>query len=75
MAGCPFCINVNATISRLGLDIELRDVRANRELREELIEVRGRATVPVLWIKSPDGEVRWMPESQDIIQYLQHMYG
>lgn len=75
MAGCPFCRNVNATIARLGLDIEMRDVRAYRDLREELIEARGRATVPVLWIQSPDGEVRWMPESQDIIHYLEHMYG
>lgn len=75
MAGCPFCTRVNATIARLGLDIELRDVRSDRGWREELIEARGVATVPVLWIQSPDGEVRWMPESLDIVQYLQQMYG
>lgn len=74
LAGCPFCRRVTAAIARLGLDIELRDVGEQRELREELIEARGRATVPVLWIQSPDGEVRWIPESQDIIHYLEHMY-
>jgi len=75
MAGCPFCRRVDETIARLGLDIELRDVRQARNWREELIEARGRATVPVLWIRSPDGEVRWMPESLDIVHYLEHMYG
>lgn len=75
MAGCPFCTSVNQTIARLGLDIEKRDVRLDRAWREQLIEARGRATVPVLWIRSPDGEVRWMPESMDIIQYLEQMYG
>ena len=75
LAGCPFCRRVTAAIARLGLDIELRDEGEQRELREELIEARGRATVPVLWIQSPDGEVHWMPESRDIIHYLEHMYG
>ena len=75
MAGCPFCRRVDETIARLGLDIEMRDVRQARDRREELIEARGRATVPVLWIRSPDGEVRWMPESLDIVHYLEHMYG
>ncbi len=75
LPSCPFCRRVTEAIAHLGLDIELRDVREHRELREELIEARGRATVPVLWIQSPDGEVRWMPESQDIIHYLEQMYG
>jgi glutaredoxin len=75
LASCPFCRRVTEAIARLGLDIELRDVREHRERREELMDARGRATVPVLWIQSPDGEVRWMPESRDIIHYLEHMYG
>ena len=75
MATCPFCQRVMKVINRLGLDIEMRDVRADSAMREDLIEARGRATVPVLWIKSPDGEVRWMPESRDIIHYLESTYG
>jgi glutaredoxin len=75
MASCPFCRRVMRVIARLGLDVEMRDVFADSTLRDELIQARGRPTVPVLWIKSPDGEVRWMPESSDIIHYLESMYG
>lgn len=74
MATCPFCQRVMKTIDRLGLDVEMRDVLAHSALRDELIQVRGRATVPVLWIQSPDGSVRWMPESRDIIHYLESTY-
>ena len=72
---CPFCQRVMKVIARLGLDVEMRNVIEDSDRRDELIEARGRATVPVLWIKSPEGEVRWMPESLDIIRYLEHMYG
>ena len=72
---CPFCQRVIKAIARLGLDVEMRNVIEDSSRRDELIEARGRATVPVLWIQSPDGEVRWMPESLDIIHYLDHMYG
>ena len=75
MATCPFCQRVMNSISRLGLDVEMRDVSADSALRDELIQARGRATVPVLWIQSPDGSVRWMPESGDIMHYLDSMYG
>ena len=74
MATCPFCQRVMKTIASLGLDVEMRDVVANSHWRDELIQARGRATVPVLWIQSPDGEVRWMPESLDIIQYLERTF-
>ncbi len=74
-ATCPFCQRVMKTIDRLGLDVEMRDVIADRDQRDELVDARSRATVPVLWIQSPDGTVRWMPESRDIIQYLESMYG
>jgi glutaredoxin len=74
-ANCPFCWSVARVIDRLGLQVEMRDIYANRSYRAELVEARGRTTVPVLRIQSPDGAVRWMPESQDIIHYLEHMYG
>lgn len=68
---CPYCAMVRSTIERLGIDIELRDIFENSRYRTELIEARGRATVPVLRITSPDDEERWMSESQDIISYLE----
>ena len=75
MASCIFCHRVMQVIDRLGLDIEMRDVLADRSRRAELLEARGRQTVPVLWIESPDGTIRWIPESQDIIHYLESTYG
>jgi len=72
---CPFCVRVMNVIDRLGLDVDMRHVLKDRARREELVQARGRATVPVLRIESPDGTVRWMPESLDIIHYLENMYG
>ena len=69
--GCPFCSMVRANIDRLGVDVELRDIFENEQYRDELIEARGRATVPVLRINSPDGDARWLPESRDIVRYLE----
>ncbi len=68
---CPFCALVTSTIDRLGLDVELREIFEEPRYREQLLEARGRATVPVLRITSPDGEERWMPESRDIVRYLE----
>lgn len=59
----------------LGLNVELRNIYADADHLAALREVRGRTTVPVLRISSPDGEERWMPESADIVQYLQASYG
>ncbi len=71
---CPFCMMVRSEIEELGLDVELRDILLDMQHRNDLIEARGRATVPVLRITTPDGHDRWMPESRDIVQYLQKTY-
>jgi len=73
--GCPFCMRVRRMIDELGLDVELRNIHEGRTHLDELREARGRTTVPVLRITSADGEDRWMPESTDIIRYLQATYG
>ncbi len=73
--GCPYCSMVRSAIDRLGIDIDLRDIFQVSQHRDELVEARGRATVPVLKIVSPVGEDRWMPESRDIVRYLQKTYG
>ncbi len=69
--GCPFCSMVRSAVDRLGIDVELRDIIENPQYRDDLIKARGRATVPVLHITSPNGEERWMPESRDIVHYLE----
>jgi glutaredoxin len=73
--GCPFCVRVLRAIDTLRLDVELRNIYENRDYLNELRQVRGRTTVPVLRVTSPDGEDRWMPESADIVRYLQATYG
>ena len=72
--GCPYCSMVRSAIDQLGIDVELRDIFQDSQYRDDLVKARGRATVPVLRIVSPDGEDRWMPESRDIVNYLQKTY-
>ncbi len=72
--GCPFCTRVRAEIDALDIDVELRNIFEDAQHRDDLVQARGRATVPVLRITSPDGEDRWLPESRDIVNYLQKTY-
>ncbi len=72
---CGACLRVRAVMERLGVDIELRDVRLEPERRHELLEGGGRQTVPCLRIDEPDGEVTWLYESADIAAYLAERFG
>lgn len=72
---CPYCARVRSVLDRLGLEIELRDVLMEPEHSRDLIEATGRRTVPVLRIETAEGEVSWMPESAEIIRYLQERFG
>lgn len=74
MPTCPYCIRVLRVIERMELDVELRNINKDRTFKDELITARGRATVPVLRIDSPNDKGRWMPESLDIIAYLEKTY-
>jgi len=70
---CPYCVRVRHALERLGLQIELRDIREEPRYRQELVAARGRGTVPVLRIRSAEGD-RWMPESADIVRYLEERF-
>jgi len=71
---CSFCRLVRREIDRLGIEVELRDIYADPRHRRDLVAARGRPTVPVLRITSGEEDDRWMPESRDIIRYLQATY-
>ena len=71
---CPFCARVLRAIEELDLEIPLLNTRQDATHREAVVEATGRGTVPVLKIEGADGEVRWMPESADIIRYLINHY-
>ena len=68
---CPFCAQVRDVIGRLRLEIEIRDIHQSPEHHRELVEATGRETVPVLRIEDTGGEIRWLTESLDIIDYLE----
>ena len=69
--GCFFCARVRSAAESLGFELELRDIHVEPEHAEDLMAATGRTTVPVLRIAEPDGEVRWLFESRDIIEYLE----
>lgn len=70
---CFFCHRVRKTIDKLGIEAELRDIHEDARWRNDIIEARGRQTVPVLRIEGEDGEVEWMGESRDIVIYLSNL--
>lgn len=65
---CPFCVMVRREITRLGLNIDLRDAQTS-PYRDELAKEGGQVQAPCLRIEN-DGEVQWMYESSDIVDYL-----
>ena len=67
---CPFCRRVLGAISALGVAVPLRNTMREDEHNGALVEATGRETVPVLRIENRDGSVRWLPESLDIVKYL-----
>lgn len=78
---CPDCQRVLAAIADLGIadEVELRDTLVDTRWRKELVAEVGRATVPVLRIEEPqeggEPEVRWLPESRQIVAYLYERFG
>lgn len=74
---CLYCSYVRRAIAKLGLDVEERDIRADPGHRHDLVAATGRQTVPVLRIRGEGGEGgdSWMPESRDIVRYLQDRFG
>jgi glutaredoxin len=71
---CPFCILVRRAVKRLSLNMEMRDAQHNMIYREELLQGGGLIKVPCLKITGPDGDVRWLYESRDIIAHLQQQF-
>lgn len=67
---CGFCHMVIRAAQKLPIDLELRDVSANREHYEALMAGGGRRMVPCLRMDEGE-ESTWMYESSDIIDHLQ----
>ena len=73
-AACPFCVKVRRTMKRNALNIETRDAKRSEQAKEELVNGGGQLKVPCLRIEEDNGEVRWMYESGDIINYLEQRF-
>ncbi len=71
---CPFCRRVWSGVDRLRIEAENRDLNKSGEWEQELIQARGRRTVPVLRITDDHGRDEWMPESADIVRWLEKTY-
>ena len=68
---CPFCTKVRRAIHQLGVTVEARDINKNPEYRQQLEAGGGRVKVPCLRIEN-HGDVQWLYESNEIIQYLEN---
>ena len=73
LPGCPYCAKVTTKLDELGLDYESREVPRSHGERTEVEEVSGQTGVPV--IVDEDHGVEGMPESNDIVEYLEQTYG
>ena len=63
---CPYCQKVLRFMEMNKIDdVELKDIVANPEFRDNLLEVGGKGQVPCLFIDSKP-----MYESMDIIKFL-----
>lgn len=71
--GCPFCAKVKDKLTDLDLEYESHMVPSSKAERDEVAEVSGQRGVPVL--VDEDHGVEGMPESDDIVAYLEETYG
>ncbi|MBE9538298.1 MAG: glutathione S-transferase N-terminal domain-containing protein [Proteobacteria bacterium] len=67
---CPFCVKVRREMKRQSLNIETRDAKRSEAVKQELLAGGGLLKVPCLRIENNQGQVQWMYESTDIIDYL-----
>jgi len=73
LEGCPYCAKVTKKLADLDLDYESIMVPRSHDERTEVQEVSGQTGVPVL-VDEEHG-VEGMPESDDIVEYLEETYG
>ncbi|WP_435100361.1 glutaredoxin family protein [Halarchaeum sp. P4] len=72
LPGCPYCAKVTSKLDELGLDYEAHEVPRSHDQREEVEAVSGQTGVPVL--VDPENDIEGMPESDDIVEYLESTY-
>jgi glutaredoxin 3 len=72
LPGCPYCAKVKNKLDELGLEYVSHEVPRSHGERTEVEAVSGQTGVPVL--VDTDNGVEGMPESDDIVAYLERTY-
>lgn len=67
---CPYCAITRSAIDKKGLTVEHRDIQRSREHRNTLTHQGGKPQVPCLRIERENGNVEWLYESADIMQFI-----
>jgi glutathione S-transferase len=73
LEGCPYCAKVTSKLEELGLEYDSVMVPSAHSERTEVEAISGQTGVPVL--VDEDHDVEGMPESDDIVAYLEETYG
>ena len=73
LPGCPYCAKVVDKLDELGLEYDSIEVPRNHDERTEVEAVSDQTGVPV--IVDEEHGVDSMPESDDIVEYLEETYG
>jgi glutaredoxin len=73
LPGCPYCAKVIDKLNELDLEYDSIEVPSAHSERGEVEEVSGQTGVPVI-IDEEHG-IEGMPESDDIVEYLEETYG
>ncbi len=72
LPGCPYCRKVENKLDELDVEYEPIDVPSSHAGRTEVEEVSGQTGVPVIVDEKHD--VNGMPESDEIVDYLEATY-
>ncbi|ARS91122.1 glutathione S-transferase N-terminal domain-containing protein [Natrarchaeobaculum aegyptiacum] len=72
LPGCPFCAKVRSKLDELDLEYDTIEVPRAHAERTQVEEVSGQTGVPV--ITDEANGVEGMPESNDIVEYLEETY-
>ena len=67
---CPYCRRVRQFLDGVDVSVPMRDILLDREAYIDLIRGGGKGTVPCLRIERDTGDVEWLYESADIVDYI-----
>jgi len=73
LEGCPYCAKVKTKLADLELEYDSVMVPRSHSERTDVEAVSGQTGVPVL--VDEERGIEGMPESDDIVEYLEETYG